>query len=83
MLGGAWLSILPTVALVAGLFAVRRRLDPETRTGLALAVGCLGIFGLAVFHHFITLPAFSAAKAFWPSPSRASARLSNTFAEPG
>jgi hypothetical protein len=64
MLSGAWLSLLPTMALiVGGAFAVFSRDGGPQRRMLRFTLSCVLLYLAAIFYIFLTVPILSSAKA--------------------
>jgi len=59
MLSCAWLAILPTAAIVLGIVQALR----TPKAVQLLGAACLGLYGLALLHHFCMVPFYSSAKA--------------------
>jgi len=63
MLSGAWLGLLPTVALAMGLGAAVRARTWSLYPGLFFAACCILIYWTALFHFSLTNPAYCATKS--------------------
>jgi hypothetical protein len=63
MLSSAWLSILPTTALIIGCMRTVARRQDGQRLILRFAVSSLFIYFAAIFYIFLKVPIFSSAKA--------------------
>ena len=62
MLSGAWLGLLPTVALAMGLGTAVHARRPSLHPGLLFAACCILIYWTALFHFTLTNPAYCATK---------------------
>jgi hypothetical protein len=63
MLSGAWLSLLPSAAILIGIvIAVRSNQDPLRRI-LLFSTACVFIYLSAIFYLFLTVPILSTVKA--------------------
>ena len=62
MLAGVWLSLLPTAALILGLFKAVRRPVRALEDGTLLAASCLVIYMTAILYLFLTVPIYSIVK---------------------
>ena len=67
MLAGAWLALVPTVALVVGLATSFTRSNRSSRRGLPFAAAVLTLSIMAVGHLFLTLPFSCTGKASFTS----------------
>ena len=68
MLSSAWLSLLPTAAIVIGsAIAVLRRKCDSQRKMLSFAFCSVLIYFAAIFYIFLTVPILSSAKATYAS----------------
>ncbi|MEW6333903.1 MAG: hypothetical protein AB1558_06510 [Thermodesulfobacteriota bacterium] len=63
MLSSAWLSLLPSAAILTGLVAACRRPDGPVRRILLFSLTCTGLYMAAIFYHFLTVPVLGSAKA--------------------
>jgi hypothetical protein len=63
MLSSAWLSLLPTAALLIGAAAIAIRRARAARSGELLALICLGAYFLATAYLMLRIPSFSTIKA--------------------
>jgi len=64
MLSGAWLSLLPTGAMiVGGAVAIFSRNDGSQRRMLRFAISTVLLYLVAIFYLFLTVPILSSAKA--------------------
>lgn len=63
MLSSAWLSLLPSAAiLIGGVAAFRRREEPVRRM-LLFSVSCVWLYLAAIFYLFLAVPVLGSAKA--------------------
>ena len=63
MLSSAWLSLLPTAALLIGAVAIAVRPVRAARSGELFALICLGTYLLATTYLMLRIPSFSTIKA--------------------
>lgn len=63
MLSSAWLSLLPTAALLIGAGAIAARPGRTARSGELLALAALGTYLLAMVYLMLRIPSFSTIKA--------------------
>lgn len=63
MLSGAWLSLLPTVALILGAIAILGKPATSARNGQLFALLCAGIYMLAVAKLSLVNPNYCSFKA--------------------
>jgi len=63
MLSSAWLSLLPTAALLIGAAAIAIRPARSARSGELLALICLGTYFLAIAYLMLRVPSASTIKA--------------------
>ena len=59
MLSGAWLALVPSLAITAGVAVALR----SARPALLFAVCCLALYFAALFHAFLTVPYYCIVKA--------------------
>jgi hypothetical protein len=62
-LSSAWLSLLPSSAIILGILMTLRGVNRERRPVLLLSVSCLIIYVSAILYLFLTVPILSTAKA--------------------
>jgi hypothetical protein len=63
MLSSAWLSLLPTAALLIGAVAIATRPTRSARSGELFALICLGTYIFAATYLMLRIPSFSTIKA--------------------
>jgi hypothetical protein len=63
MLSSAWLSLLPTAALLLGSGAILFRFKQTLRGGELFALVCLGTYVAAMIYLMVRVPSFSTIKA--------------------
>jgi len=59
----AWLSLLPTAAILLGILSTFTGLNRERRQVFLFAISCVIIYTSAILYLFLTVPIFSTAKA--------------------
>lgn len=63
MLSSAWLSLLPSAAILIGLAAACRHPDEPLRRMLLFSLTATGLYMAAIFYHFLAVPVLGSAKA--------------------
>jgi hypothetical protein len=63
MLSSAWLSLVPSTLLLAGVAAALSEPAESLKNGVLACVGWMAVFLAAIFYGYLALPIYSAAKA--------------------
>jgi len=63
LLSSAWLSLLPTSAIILGIIMTLKDVIRERRPVLLFSVSCLIVYVSAILYLFLTIPILSTAKA--------------------
>ncbi|OGP84912.1 MAG: hypothetical protein A2V87_02155 [Deltaproteobacteria bacterium RBG_16_58_17] len=63
MISSAWLSLLPTAAIIIGVVVAFRKKEGPLRQMLFFSMTCLIVYLAAIFYLFLTVPILSSAKA--------------------
>jgi len=63
MLGGIWLSLLPSIGILIGFFSAFSHPSREVKRKELFAAVCISIYFGALLYLFLTLPIYSTAKA--------------------
>jgi hypothetical protein len=63
MLSSAWLSLLPSAAIIIGIVVAIRSNEEPTRRILLFSITCVFTYLAAIFYLFLTVPILSSAKA--------------------
>lgn len=63
MLSGAWLSLLPSAAIITGIISSLSEISKEIQRNLIFASFTLTIYILAIFYIYLSVPVISSAKA--------------------
>ena len=65
LLGGMWLALLPTAAIVLGVLSTLRRPLVSAQSGMLFIVVVAGVYFAGLVFHFLTNPNYCATKAFY------------------
>lgn len=63
MLAGAWLAMLPLLAILVGIGAAFLPSRPREQPALVFGVGCLAVYLAAMLYLYLQVPIYSTAKA--------------------
>ena len=63
MMSSAWLSLLPSTAIIIGVVVAFRSNEEPIRRMLLFSITCVCIYLAAIFYLFLTVPILSSAKA--------------------
>jgi hypothetical protein len=63
LLSSAWLSLLPSAAILLGILAALCKPREALRQGLLFAICCMFVYVTAILYLFLTIPIYSTAKA--------------------
>lgn len=65
LLSCMWLALLPSACILLGFVSGFGASEDVSSRGTRIAMFCVLLYGLALFHHFLTNPNYCAAKAFY------------------
>jgi hypothetical protein len=63
MMSTLWLSILPSIGMIVGIFLAITRPQESIKSGILFAATCVLIYFLAILNLYLLIPIYSTAKA--------------------